>query len=254
LSKSINAEEKALEEKLSKLYALQKVDSSLDELEEMKGDLPAEVEDLEARVNEQKNRIRDLEESIKQAVVDRDKADLETISLREKIEKFKTQQYEVKSNRQYDALSREIDSAHAMIAQLEKDIEILEGKMTVARGDLDKAKTDLEATLKELNEKRQELDEVTKANEDEELRLRHEREKLVVRIDRGDLATYERIRKAKGGLAVVPVRRNACGGCYNAVPPQKVLELRKNNRIYTCEHCGRILVSDEIVEKSASIL
>jgi len=141
-----------------------------------------------------------------------------------------------------------------MIAQLEKDIEILEGKMTVARGDLDKAKTDLEATLKELNEKRQELDEVTKANEDEELRLRHEREKLVVRIDRGDLATYERIRKAKGGLAVVPVRRNACGGCYNAVPPQKVLELRKNNRIYTCEHCGRILVSDEIVEKSASIL
>jgi predicted nucleic acid-binding Zn-ribbon protein len=65
---------------------------------------------------------------------------------------------------------------------------------------------------------------------------------------------YERIRKAKGGLAVVPVKRNACGGCYNAVPPQKVLELRRNNKIYTCEHCGRILVSDEIVEKSATIL
>jgi predicted nucleic acid-binding Zn-ribbon protein len=250
----INVEEKALEEKLSKLYALQKVDSGLDELEEMKGDLPSEVADLEARVSEQENRIRELEETIKHAVVDRDKADLESISMREKIEKYKTQQYQVKSNRQYDALSREIDAAQAKINQLEKDVETLEGKMTVARADLEKAKTQLEEILKELNERRQELDEVSKTNEDEELRLRHEREKLVVRIDRGDLAIYERIRKAKGGLAVVPVKRNACGGCYNAVPPQKVLELRKNNRIYPCEHCGRILVSDEIVEKSATIL
>jgi predicted nucleic acid-binding Zn-ribbon protein len=254
LFKLINVEEKALEEKLSKLYALQKVDSSLDELEEMKGDLPSEVADLEARVNEQENRIRELEETIKHAVVDRDRADLESISLREKIEKYKTQQYQVKSNRQYDALSREIDTAQAKIIQLEKDVEILEGKMTVARGDLEKARTQLEGILKELNERRQELEEVSKTNEDEELRLKHEREKLVVRIERGDLAVYERIRKAKGGLAVVPVKRNACGGCYNAVPPQKVLELRKNNQIYSCEHCGRILVSDEIVEKSASVL
>jgi predicted nucleic acid-binding Zn-ribbon protein len=243
-----------LEEKLSKLYALQKVDSSLDELEEMKGDLPAEVADLEAQMNEQENHVQELEATIKQAVVDRDKADLETVSLREKIEKYKTQQYQVKSNRQYDALSREIDAAQEMISQHERNVETLEGKMTVAREDLEKAKAQIEGISKELNEKRQELEEVSKSNEDEELRLKHNREKLVVRIDRSDLAVYERIRKAKGGLAVVPVKRNACGGCYNAVPPQKVLELRKNNRIYTCEHCGRILVSDEIVEKSATIL
>jgi predicted nucleic acid-binding Zn-ribbon protein len=243
-----------LEEKLSKLYALQKVDSSLDELEEMKGDLPAEVADLEAHMNEQENRVQELETTIKQAVVDRDKADLETVSLREKIEKYKTQQYQVKSNRQYDALSREIDAAQEMISQHERNVETLEGKMTVAREDLEKAKAQIEGISKELNEKRQELEDVSKSNEDEELRLKHNREKLVVRIDRSDLALYERIRKAKGGLAVVPVKRNACGGCYNAVPPQKVLELRRNNKIYTCEHCGRILVSDEIVEKSATIL
>jgi predicted nucleic acid-binding Zn-ribbon protein len=243
-----------LEEKLSKLYALQKVDSSLDELEEMKGDLPAEVADLEAHMNEQENRVQELETTIKQAVVDRDKADLETVSLREKIEKYKTQQYQVKSNRQYDALSREIDAAQEMISQHERNVETLEGKMTVAREDLEKAKAQIEGISKELNEKRQELEDVSKSNEDEELRLKHNREKLIVRIDRSDLALYERIRKAKGGLAVVPVKRNACGGCYNAVPPQKVLELRRNNKIYTCEHCGRILVSDEIVEKSATIL
>jgi predicted nucleic acid-binding Zn-ribbon protein len=243
-----------LEEKLSKLYALQKVDSSLDELEEMKGDLPAEVADLEAQMSEQENHIQELEATIKQAVVDRDKADLETVSLREKIEKYKTQQYQVKSNRQYDALSREIDAAQEMISQHERNVETLEGRMTIAREDLEKAKAQIEGISKELNEKRQELEEVAKSNEDEELRLKHNREKLVVRVDRSDLAVYERIRKAKSGLAVVPVKRNACGGCYNAVPPQKVLELRKNNRIYTCEHCGRILVSDEIVEKSATIL
>jgi predicted nucleic acid-binding Zn-ribbon protein len=243
-----------LEEKLSKLYALQKVDSSLDELEEMKGDLPAEAANLEAQMNEQENHVQELEATIKQAVIDRDKSDLETVSLREKIEKYKTQQYQVKSNRQYDALSREIDAAQEMISQHERNVETLEGKMTVARGDLEKAKAQIEGISKELNEKRQELEEVSRSNEDEELRLKHNREKLVVRIDRSDLAVYERIRKAKGGLAVVPVKRNACGGCYNAVPPQKVLELRRNNKIYTCEHCGRILVSDEIVEKSATIL
>jgi predicted nucleic acid-binding Zn-ribbon protein len=220
----------------------------------MKGDLPAEVADLEAQMNEQENHVQELEATIKQAVVDRDKADLETVSLREKIEKYKTQQYQVKSNRQYDALSREIDAAQEMISQHERNVETLEGKMTVAREDLEKAKGQIEGISKELNEKRQELEEVSKSNEDEELRLKHNREKLVVRIDRSDLAVYERIRKAKGGLAVVPVKRNACGGCYNAVPPQKVLELRRNNKIYTCEHCGRILVSDEIVEKSATIL
>jgi predicted nucleic acid-binding Zn-ribbon protein len=243
-----------LEEKLSKLYALQKVDSSLDELEEMKGDLPAEAANLEAQMNEQENHVQELEATIKQAVIDRDKSDLETVSLREKIEKYKTQQYQVKSNRQYDALSREIDAAQEMISQHERNVETLEGKMTVAREDLEKAKAQIEGISKELNEKRQELEEVSRSNEDEELRLKHNREKLVVRIDRSDLAVYERIRKAKGGLAVVPVKRNACGGCYNAVPPQKVLELRRNNKIYTCEHCGRILVSDEIVEKSATIL
>lgn len=243
-----------MEEKLTRLYLLQKVDRSLDELEEMKGDLPAEVAGLEARVSEQEKHIHELEQTITQSIIDRDKADLEAISLREKIEKYKTQQYQVKSNRQYDALTREIDAAQVRIIQLEKDVETAEGRMNVAREDLVKAKAQLEEIVKELDEKREELEEVSKANEDEELRLKHEREKLVVRIDRNDLSIYERIRKAKSGIAVVPVKRNACGGCYNAVPPQKVLELRKNNRIFTCEHCGRILVSDEIVEKSATYL
>jgi len=243
-----------LEERLSKLYALQKIDKGLDELEELKGDLPAAVAELEARVNAEQDRIKELEAIIRQSHVDRDKTDLEIISQTEKIEKFKAQQFQVKSNRQYDALSREIDMAQDMITKLEKELDIIEGKMAVAREDMEKAKARLEEATKELEEKRQELEEVSKANEDEELRLKHDREKILKRISKQDLALYERIRKAKGGIAVVPVRRNACGGCYHFVPPQKVLELRQNDRIYTCENCGRILVSDEVVLKSATVL
>ena len=243
-----------MEEKLSRLYALQKIDSGLDDLEELKGDLPAMVAELEARATEFERLIQALEETIKQAMIDRDNADVEMLSQGEKVEKYKSQQFEVKTNRQYDALSREIDAAEAKVVELEKSMEIFEGKAAVARDDLKKIKELYEEAQKELTERQVELEEVSKANEDEELRLKHEREKLAVRIDKADLAVYESIRKAKGGRAVVPVKRNACGGCYHVVPPQKLLELRMNNRIFTCENCGRILVSDEIVEKSATIL
>jgi predicted nucleic acid-binding Zn-ribbon protein len=105
-----------------------------------------------------------------------------------------------------------------------------------------------------LGEKRAALAEVSKTTEEEEGKLRHEREKIVHRVAKGDLAQYERIRKAKKGKAVVPVRRAACGGCFARVPPQKLLELRQNSKIYLCEHCGRIIVSDEIaVGKTSAV-
>ncbi len=243
-----------MEDKLRRLYALQKVDTSLDELEELKGDLPTAIANLEEKIQQVENQLKELENTVKQSLIERDRADLDIATLTEKIEKYKAQQFQVKTNREYDALSREMDNAQESIMKLEKEMETLEGKAQVAKEDMEKLKPQLEDLQKELAEKKRELGEVTKANEDEELRLCHEREKIVVRIDKSDLAIYERIRKAKGGKAVVPVRRNACGGCYNAVPPQKVLELRKNNKIYTCEHCGRILVSDEIVKTSANAL
>lgn len=243
-----------MEDKLRRLYALQKVDTSLDELEELKGDLPTAIANLEEKIQQVENQLKELENTVKQSLIERDRADLDIATLTEKIEKYKAQQFQVKTNREYDALSREMDNAQESIMTLEKEMETLEGKAQVAKEDMEKLKPQLEDLQKELAEKKRELGEVTKANEDEELRLRHEREKIVVRIDKSDLVIYERIRKAKGGKAVVPVRRNACGGCYNAVPPQKVLELRKNNKIYTCEHCGRILVSDEIVKTSANAL
>ena len=111
----------------------------------------------------------------------------------------------------------------------------------------------LEQLTAELDDRRKELREVNKEHEKEELRLGHEREKLVARIEKDQLDRYLRIRKAKGGKAVVPIRRGACGGCFSRVPPQKILEIRQNSKLYSCENCGRILVSDRIVEASLAL-
>lgn len=241
-----------MENRLRLLYALQRVDSSLDDLHELKGDLPRLVGELESQLQKRGATRKELEETVKQSMIRRNDIDLEIVSTKEKIERYKEQQFQIKTNKQYDALTREIDLAQAHINNLEKEMETVEGKAANARGDLEKLIPELEELSKELKDRQAELDYVNREHEDEELRLKHEREKLVVRIDKNDLRLYERIRKAMAGKAVVPVRRNACGGCFKRVPPQMSVELRKNSRLMTCEHCGRLLVSDEIVESYSS--
>ena len=243
-----------MENRLRLLYALQGVDSSYDDLQELKGDLPALVQELQEKIANQEGLRKQLEDTSKQSLVSRDEADSEIISLKEKIEKYKAQQFEVKSNKQYDALGREIDYSQERITKLTKELEHLEGKASAAREDAQKIGPEMDQLKAELKEKSDELALVNKEHEEEELKLHHEREKLVARIQKSDLQMYERIRKAKSGLAVVPVKRNACGGCYNRVPPQRVLELRKNSRISTCERCGRILVSEELAHDTSEIL
>lgn len=237
-----------MENRLRSLYSLQIIDLSLDEVQEMKGDLPHVVADLEQQLNKKETEKHDLQELVKKSLVTRDQTDVDIIALKELIEKYKTQQFQVKTNRQYDALAREVDTSQEKITRLEQEMETLEGKASVAKVDAEKLGPEIEELKAELDEKQAELALVNKEHEEEELRLKHQREKIVVRLEKNDLRMYERIRKAKGGKAVVPVRRNACGGCFNRVPPQTVLELRKNSKLWVCEHCGRIIVSDEIVE------
>ncbi len=241
-----------MEHRLRLLYSLQIVDSGLDELQEMKGDLPQIVAELSESVKSKLALKKEFEEIVKQSILTRDQTDVEIISLKEKIEKYKNQQFQVKTNKQYDTLGREIDLAQEKIAKLQKELELLEGKAGTAKEDGEKLKPEIETLQGELSDRKKELAAVDKEHEDEELRLRHEREKLVSKISKADVQMYERIRKAKEGKAVVPVTRNSCGGCFNRVTPQRVLELRKNNAIITCERCGRILVSDEIVHSASS--
>jgi len=239
-----------LENTLRHLFALQQVDTKIQEIQDLKGDLPQVVSTLQDQVGGAKGHLKELEASMKSAKIERDNADVELIELAEKVEKYKNQQLQVKSNKQYDALTKEIETAETRSAKLEKDMQALEGKMQVTKTDIESATANLAELEAELQERQKELREVNKEHEKEELKLQHEREKLTARIDKSDIQRYERIRIAKGGMAVVAVRRGACGGCFSRVPPQRILELKQNSKFHTCEHCGRILVSDLIVESS----
>ncbi len=241
-----------MENRLRLLFSLQLVDAGLAELEELKGDLPATVKTLQDSLDEKRTMQRELEELIKQATVSRAQTDVEILTIKERMEKYKTQQFQVKTNKQYDALAREIDQSQEHITKLSKELEALEGKAVIAAKDLEQLKPEVEELEQELAGRQKELDEVNKEHEAEELKLRHEREKHVAKLTKSDYQLYERIRKAKDGRAIVPVKRNSCGGCFNRVPPQKILELRKNDALITCERCGRILVSDEIVETATN--
>jgi predicted nucleic acid-binding Zn-ribbon protein len=238
---------------LKLLYALQKVDIQLQEIQELKGDLPAIVAELDAKVSDLETRLKELEKVSKQAKIDRENADDEILGSAEKIEKYKSQQLQVKSNKQYDALTKEIEQTQERSIRLQKEMELLEGKITLAKTDSDALRAQLDEIMVDYDDRKKELKEVNKEHEKEELKYRHEREKIIARMDKEDLERYDRIQKAKGGTAVVPVKRGACGGCFSRVPPQKMLEIRQNARLFMCEHCGRILVSDQIAEKSPAM-
>lgn len=248
------SKEEKLEKRLQIMYALQQVDLKLNDLEELKGDLPFAVKELQEKMAGLEAQFREQEDTVKSSRIERDKHDVDVAATREKIERYKAQQYQVRTNKQYDALTREIDSGEATIVKLEKEMDALADRSRVAGETAESLRGALGEARKAFQERERELDEVSRATEEEELQLKHEREKLVARLEKKDLATYERIREAKDGKAVVAVKRNACGGCFNFVPAQRILELRKNKNIFTCEHCGRILVSDEIVQTSSHVV
>ncbi len=243
-----------MENRLRLFYSLQLIDIELDELQEMKGDLPQIVADLSETIKNKLARKKELEETSKKSILSRDQADIDIITLKEKIEKYKTQQFQVKTNKQYDALAREIDYSQEKITKLQKEMDSFEGQAENSKEDIEKITPEIEKLQSELSSRKKELAAVNKEHEDEELELKRRREKIVAKVSKSDLQLYERIRKAKDGKAVVPVLRNSCGGCYNRVTPQRILELRKNSAIITCERCGRILISDEIVTSSKNNL
>ncbi len=239
--------ETTVEKRLKLLYSLQLVDVDLQEIQDLKGDLPHTVRDLQARYDEMKAKFDALNAAVKESKVSRERADNEIIDIAAKVEKYKGQQMSVKSNRQYDALTREIEIAQQKSLLLQKGMDGAESRLQTSKTDADALKEQLEVLGVELKERQKELKEVNKEHEKAELALNHQREKISARLEKDDLERYDRIRTAKGGTAVVSVKRNACGGCFSRVPPQKILELRRNSHIFLCEHCGRILVSDSLV-------
>lgn len=242
--------ESTVAQKLEALTKLQAIDSELDEIKKVRGALPEEVMDLEdevagydTRVNNHNNVIVELEISItnnKTAIKDAEKL----------IQKYEEQQMNVRNNREYDAITKEIELQQLEIQILEKRIKETYAKIEAKNEEIEETRQALEERKKDLESKKNELDTITAESEEEERKLDKSREKASKVIEERLLNSYNKIRgNVRNGLAVVPVKRGACGGCFNVVPPQKQAEVREKKKLIVCEHCGRVLADVEEVEE-----
>jgi predicted nucleic acid-binding Zn-ribbon protein len=234
--------------RLKVLYQLQQIDNQLDELEELRGDLPNMVRELEEKINALIIDIETKEKEQKDSITKRDENENEIENLKENQKKFKAQLYQVRNNKEYDALTKEIDHTEEQINKLEAENNSLADQSKILTQEIEEINPRLDELKEELKEKEADLKEIIKANEREESKLLEERKKFESDVKKNDLSAYMRIRKAKKGLAVATIKRSACSGCHNIVPSQRQLEIRRNNRLFYCEYCGRILVSSEIAE------
>lgn len=234
--------------RLKILNKLQLIDDQLDELEELRGDLPKAVKELEDQISMFKEDISSKEKEKKDSLKKREVNEEEIEKQKENQKKFKAQLYQVRNNKEYDALTKEIDHTDELVGKLEAENDGLADLSKSLTNQTEEIKPKLFELKEELKAKEADLKEIVKANEKEEAKLLSERKKIEKEVKKPDLSAYMRIRKAKHGKAVATIRRSACSGCHNIVPSQRQLEIRRNNRLFFCEYCGRILVSAEISE------
>lgn len=246
-TKNTAAEEKEvnIEQKLYALYALQQIDSQIDKIKIIRGELPLEVEDLEdeiagleTRVEKYTNEIDQFQTSIGEKV----DAIKESQSL---ISKYKEQQMNVRNNREYDSLTKELEFQELEIQLSEKKIKEAEFRIEKLKEDVAGNNEQLKMKKEDLTAKKDELTAIVTETENEEHEFSQQSKEHEKDIEDRLLKAYKRIREnARNGLAVVNIERDACGGCFNKIPPQHQLDIRMHKKIIVCEYCGRILVDN----------
>lgn len=239
--------ELTVEEKLRALFALQSVDSKIDEIQILKGELPMEVEDLEDEIEGLKTRIGKAEDALAEANADILAHSTNIKEAEALIQKYEKQQDNVKNNREYEALIKEIEIQRLEIQLSEKRSREGKAKLSGKEDAVTASKERLDEKNKNLEYKKVELDKIIKDTEKAEKNLLKASDKSRKTIENRLLKAYDKVRKAyRNGLAVVSVERNSCGGCYNEIPAQVQLEIGQRKKIMACEHCGRVLVDNEI--------
>lgn len=241
--------ELTIEEKLRALYSLQLVDSEIDKIRTLRGELPLEVQDLEDEVAGLETRINNLKSETAEMEKSLLSKNNEIITSQGLIKKYEEQQNNVRNNREYDSLSKEIEFQALEIELCNKKIREFTVLLNEKKEVMAEAQGVLEERTKDLDGKKAELDDITRDTQKEEEVLDKKSEDLQTRIEERLLMAYKRIRvNARNGLAVVSVQRDACGGCFNQIPPQRQLDIKSRKKIIVCEYCGRILVDDEIIQ------
>lgn len=241
----------SVEERMRALYSLQLVDSEIDKIKTLRGELPLEVQDLEDEIAGLETRLGNLKEevvNIEKSILTKNNEIADSEAL---IKKYEEQQKNVRNNREFDSLSKEIEYQNLEIELFTKKIKEFNAQIEEKKSTITESDTTLAERTSDLENKKSELDEIILDTQKEEESLYKKRDKVEGVIEERLLAAYKRIRaNARNGLAVVPVQRDACGGCFNQIPPQKQLDIKSRKKIIVCEYCGRILVDDEIVKDS----
>ena len=242
---------KSVEEKLKALYQLQLIDSEVDRIRTVRGELPLEIEDLQDSIEAYSKRKEKVVQEIDSENEIKAKNTNQIAESNELIKKYKKQLENIKNNREFVSLTKEIEFQTLEIELSEKKIKNSEANLLHHTEKLNSLNDDLNVRKDELDKKSGELDEIVKETEKEEDALLKKSQKAKKVIDDRLLLAYEKIRgNVKNGLAVVSVKRDACGGCFNKIPPQRQLDIKLHKKIIICEHCGRILVDEEELQKS----
>lgn len=243
--------ELTIAEKLKQLYQLQLIDSEIDEISVLKGELPMEVRDLEDEIVGLETRVGRLEGGVADIDSEISRHNGNIKEAEALIERYEKQMDNVKNNREYDALQKELELQRLEIQLSEKKIREANAIRSGKEETLIAAKERLEAKKADFEVKKVELEKIIEKTEAAEQKLIRKSEKAKKKIDTRLLTSYERVRTSyRNGLAVVTVSRSSCGGCFNKIPPQVQLEIGMHKKVIACEHCGRILVNDTLLEET----
>lgn len=241
------AKEMSVEQKLQALYELQTTLTAIDEKRALRGELPLEVQDLEDEIAGLDTRIEKIDTEIKefQSAITMKKGEVQEAQAN--LERYNNQLNEVRNNREYDSLSKQIDYERLEVELCNKKIKEATDQVAYRTNDLEIAKTEREERQKDLDEKKSELEDILAETREEETMLKERAKDLEVKIEPRLLSFFKRIRKsARNGLGIVYVQRDACGGCFNKIPPQRQLDIKMHKKIIVCEYCGRILIDPEL--------
>ncbi|SOD20230.1 zinc ribbon domain-containing protein [Pedobacter xixiisoli] len=244
--------EQTVEQKLKALYELQNLHTKIDKIRQIRGELPIEVADLEDEVAGLETRIQKIKAELddtEDAIVNRKNMIKEAQTL---IKKYDAQLKDVKNNREYDALTKEVEIQNLDIQVSEKKIKEFGFEINNKTEIFEKAQANLDLRKGDLDAKKAELETITGETEKEEQALVKKAEKAEENIEERLMFAYNRLRKnAINGLAVVTIDRDSCSGCFNKIPPQRQLDIRQRKKVIVCEHCGRILVDEALTQELA---
>jgi predicted nucleic acid-binding Zn-ribbon protein len=243
----------SVEEKLKALYVLQEIDSNIDKIRTIRGELPMEVTDLEDEMVGLTTRIQNITDEIAHQNEQVNKKKQAAKDAKEQIKKYESQQSKVKNNREFDSLNKEIEFQNLEIQLSEKRAKEYAMEIQNKQVVLDETQAILDERQAVLKLKKSELENIIEETKKEEEQLHKISAKARTIIDDRLLSAYSRVRtNARNGLGVVAIQRDACGGCFNKIPPQRQLDIRQHKKIIVCEHCGRILVDPKIADEETA--